>query len=168
MPARGVPCFPQAKRAGYELEKELLATSTDNWFRLSDVRGPGRQRNAGRLVRPRRRRPRHGRYDTRKDLSRHAEGAQGVQAAGSIWKPNKDWRTFLPGEFRRGRAIRRSKLKRSFKPRAWSNQFQKTLRHVLTPFLARRSGGLRLFRKLKVGKFENAVITGSSAWLPSL
>ncbi len=29
--------FPKAKGAGYELEKELLLTSSDNWFRPSDV-----------------------------------------------------------------------------------------------------------------------------------
>ena len=39
-------CFHiKPKGAGYELEKELLVTSTDNWFRLSRcVRRPGRQR----------------------------------------------------------------------------------------------------------------------------
>src|SRR5262249_19217738 len=31
-------CFHlKPKGAGYEVEKELLVTSTDNWFRLSDV-----------------------------------------------------------------------------------------------------------------------------------
>src|SRR5262245_19156140 len=29
--------FPKAKGAGYELDKEVLLTSTDNWFRPSDV-----------------------------------------------------------------------------------------------------------------------------------
>ena len=46
------------------------------------LRRPGRQHLRGRLVRPRRRRPRHGRPDPRPHLPRHAEGAQGVQGAG--------------------------------------------------------------------------------------
>ncbi len=73
-------CFHiKPKGAGYELEKELLVTSTDNWFRLSRrLRGPGRQRLPGRLVRSRRRRPRHGRLDARPHLSADAEGAQGI------------------------------------------------------------------------------------------
>src|SRR5262249_4007785 len=45
------------------------------------VRGPGRQRVPGGLVRPRRRRPRHGRLDKGANLPRNAEGTQGVQGA---------------------------------------------------------------------------------------
>ena len=75
--------FPKPKGAGYELEKELLLTSSDNWFRPSDVcvapdgsifvadwydRGVGG----------------HGMGDPhrRPHLPHHPEGAQGLQGAG--------------------------------------------------------------------------------------
>ena len=65
--------------AGYDCEKEILVTSSDTWFRLSDVCvGAGRQRLPRRLVRSRRRRPRHGRLDARPHLSSDTQGAQGI------------------------------------------------------------------------------------------
>ena len=61
--------------AGYDVDREDMVTSTDNWFRPSDICvGAGRQRLHRRLVRSRRRRPRHRRLHARPHLSAGAEG----------------------------------------------------------------------------------------------
>ena len=88
---RHVRCYHLTpKGAGYDVDREDMVTSTDNWFRPSDVCvGAGRQRLRRRLVRPRRRRPRHGRLHARPHLPARAEGQQAERARRWIWRRRK-------------------------------------------------------------------------------
>ena len=88
---REVRCFhikPEELARVFELEQEV--TSADEQRQLLPpqrcLRRPGRQRVCLRLVRPRRRRPRHGRHHKGPYLPAHTQGARGVQGArGEAW-----------------------------------------------------------------------------------
>ena len=86
---RHVRCYHlKPKGAGYDVDREDMVTSTDNWFRPSDVCvAPGRQRLRRRLVRSRRRRPRHGRHDARPHLPHCTAQNARAKHRPWIWNP---------------------------------------------------------------------------------
>ncbi len=74
---RQVRCYHLTpKGAGYEVDQENMVDERQLVPPVGRLRGPGRQRVRRRLVRPRRRRPRHGRHHARPHLPPGAERQQ--------------------------------------------------------------------------------------------